>query len=62
MSDNNTCETCGKPVEVQIQKNTGFCCARCEDAWDLKKAVRSIDAWALKKVVRSEDEKESKDN
>lgn len=27
----NICGVCGKPVLVQIQKNTGLCSQRCED-------------------------------
>lgn len=30
--DLNTCKKCGKKVEVQIYKNTGFCSQVCTDA------------------------------
>lgn len=35
-NSDNICKNCDKPVQVQIQKNTGFCCAFCEDEFKLK--------------------------
>lgn len=26
-----TCRHCGRPVHVQIRKNTGYCTERCEE-------------------------------
>lgn len=26
-----TCRTCGQEVKVQIQKNTGYCSAKCAE-------------------------------
>lgn len=31
MTDNNICRVCGKPVLVQIMKNTGLCSQKCEN-------------------------------
>lgn len=27
------CKNCGKPIVMMIQKNTGFCCGRCQDTY-----------------------------
>ena len=32
MSKAERCHVCGKKVKVQIQKNTGYCSAKCEEA------------------------------
>lgn len=26
------CQNCGKPIRMQIYKNTGFCCESCAEA------------------------------
>jgi len=25
------CQICGKPIRMQIYKNTGYCCEQCKD-------------------------------
>lgn len=48
MSDKEKCLNDKKPVLVQIQKNTGFCSALCEDAYKLKQEAGT----AFKKVAK----------
>jgi predicted nucleic acid-binding Zn ribbon protein len=38
---NDNCGVCGKPIRVQIQKNTGVCSQVCEKKAD-KQAINAV--------------------
>lgn len=49
----NICKNDGKNIRVQIQKNTGFCSAYCEDEWNLKeKAGTAFKKFAKKQAAK----------
>jgi hypothetical protein len=56
--DNNHCRECGQEIQVQIMKNSGFCCAQHQDKHELKqeagKAFKKVaKKRAAKKAVRT---------
>ena len=45
------CKNCEKEVRVQIQKNTGFCCVKCERAHTEKSLTKTQRKKAAKKAA-----------